>query len=72
MEAAHYVLHYLKNTSSHGIWFRQCENCLHSFVAIPEEIKGTETLLFTDSNWGPQDASKPRPNKTCRVSLEEL
>ena len=35
-------------------------------------MKGTETLLFTDSNWGPQDASKPRPNETRTVSLEEL
>ena len=72
MEAAHYVLRYLKNTASHGIWFRQDENRLHGSVAIPEELKGTETLLFTDSNWGPQDTSKHRPNETHTVSLKEL
>ena len=29
-------------------------------------------MVLTDSNWGPQDASKPKPNKTRTVTMEEL
>ena len=29
-------------------------------------------MVFTDSNWGPQDASKPKPNETRTVTMEEL
>ena len=29
-------------------------------------------IVFTDSNWGPQDASKPKPNETQTVTVEEL
>ena len=72
MDSAKYVLRYLKHTSSHGKWFKQGENRLHGSVAIPEELKGNELIVFTDSNWGPQDASKPRPNETRTVILEEL
>ena len=72
MESAKYVLRYLKHTSSHGIWFTQGENRLHGSVAIPEELKGNELMVFTDSNWGPQDASKPKPNETRTVTMEEL
>ena len=39
---------------------------------MPEELKGDELIAFTDSNWGPQDASKPRSNETRTVTLEEL
>ena len=45
---------------------------MHGSVAIPEELKGNELIVFTDSNWGPQDASKPKPNETRTVTLEEL
>ena len=72
LDAAKYVLRYLKHTASHGIWFRQGENRLHGSVAIPDELKGLELILFTDSNWGPQDASKPKQDETRTVSLEEL
>ena len=72
MEAAKYVLRYLKHTSSHGIWFKQGENRLKGCCAIPKELRGDELLLFTDSNWGPQDASKPKRNETQTVTLEEL
>ena len=64
LDAAKYVLRYLKHTSSHGIWFKQGENRLHGSVAIPEESKENELIVFTDSNFGPQDASKPKPNET--------
>ena len=29
-------------------------------------------MVFTDSNWGPQDASKSKPNETLTVTMEEL
>lgn len=72
MEAAKYVLQYLKHTHSYGIWFRQGENCLHGTVAIPDELRGDELLTFTDANWGPQDASKPRKNEIRTITLNEL
>ena len=62
-EAAKYVLRYLKGTASHGLWFRQGENRLHATVAVPDEVNSDELLTFTDSNWGSQDASHPRPNE---------
>ena len=71
-EAAKTVLRYLQSTSSHGIWFKQGENRLQGQVAIPDELKGDETILFTDSNWGPQDASKPTENETRTVTMQEL
>ena len=72
MDAAKYVLRYLAHTSSHGLWFKQGENRLAGCVSLPDGISGNEFLLFTDSNWGPQDASKPRENETRTVSREEL
>ena len=39
---------------------------------MPDELNGDELIAFTDRNWGPQDASKPRPNETRTVTLEEL
>ena len=71
-EAAKYVLKYLKGTALHGIWFRQGENRLQGCVAIPAELQGDELLLFTDSNWGPQDASQPVENETRTVTKQEL
>ena len=29
-------------------------------------------MVSTDRNWGPQDASKPKPNKKRTVTMEEL
>ena len=72
MQAAKYILCYLKHTSSHGIWFKQSKNRLQGCCAIPRELRGDELFLFTDSNWGPQDASKPVPNETQTVTMEEL
>ena len=64
MEAAKYVLRYLKHTLSHYIWFKQGENRLQGCCTIPKELRGDKLLLFTYLNWGTQDASKPVPNKT--------
>ena len=72
LEAAKYVLRYLKHTSSHGIWFKKGGNHLHGSVAILDHLKGEDLMVFTDSNWGPQDASKPKPNEARTVMIEEL
>ena len=72
LEAAKYVLRYLKHTSSHRIRFKQGENHLHGSVVILDHLKGEDLMVFIDSNWGPQDASKPKPNKTQTVTMEEL
>ena len=58
LESANYVLQYLKHTSYHIIWFKQGDNHLNGSVAIPDHLKGEDLMVFTDSNWGPQDASK--------------
>ena len=55
-----------------AFWFYQGENRLHGSVAIPEHLKEEELMIITDSNWGPQDASKPRLNETKTVTIEEL
>ena len=39
---------------------------------MPDELNGDGLIAFTDSKWGPQDASKPRPEETRTVTLEEL
>ena len=72
LDPVKYVFGYLKHTSSHGIWFLQGENRLHDSVAIPNHLKGEEFMIFINSNWGPQDASKPRTNKTRTVTMEEF
>lgn len=61
--AAKYVLKYLKGTASHGV-----QGC----VAIPDELQGDKLLLFTDSNWGPQDVSQPVENETQTVTKQKL
>ena len=54
------------------ILFKQDENRSQGCYAIPKELRGDELLLFTDSNWGPQDASKPVSNEKQTVNMEEL
>ena len=39
---------------------------------MPVDMTDEGCVVFTDSNWGPQDASKPRENKTRTVDMEEL
>ena len=41
-------------------------------MAVPNKVIGDELLTFTDSNWGPQDASHPCPNEQQKVTMEEL
>lgn len=59
MDSAKYVLWYLKQTPSHGIWYTQNEERLHGSIAFPEQVYPDELTVFTNSCWGAQDASKP-------------
>jgi hypothetical protein len=61
LDAAKYVLRYLKGTSHLGITFTSRINTsLESFVKFP--IDPSKLHPFSDANWGPQDASVPKPN----------
>ena len=72
LDARKYVIWYLKHTSFHGIWFRQAENCLKSSITIPEHLKGEELMILTDSNCGPKESSKLKPNKKRTATMEIL
>ena len=70
MDSARCVLQHLKGTASHGIWFTQGDTRLHGNVAFPPTLDPNHLTLFTDSNWGSQDASRPRENETRTVNLD--
>ena len=72
LDAAKYVLRYLKHTSSLGIWFQQGGKPLESCVAMPPDMNDNGCIVYTDSNLGPQDASKPKENETRTVDMDEL
>ena len=72
LNSAKYVLRYLKGTATYGLCFQQNGSHLNGSIGLPPEINGNELLSFTDSNWGPQDASQPKENETRTVSMDEL
>ena len=39
---------------------------------MPVDMNDEGCVVYTDSNWGPQDASKLRENETRTVDMEEL
>ena len=55
MDSAKYVLWYLKDTTSHGIWFTKGEKRLHSNVACSPALNLDSLTAFTKANWGAQD-----------------
>jgi hypothetical protein len=61
-EAAKRVLAYLKGTLDRGIRFTQGGSPVCVNVAFPID-DGT----YTDVNWGPQDASHPKPDETISI-----
>ena len=68
MEAGKHVLRYIRGTSDRGLCFveRSDDSQLHGFVAWPHNVSPPDhdqTCDFTDSNWGPQDASHPLPEE---------
>ena len=59
LDAAKYVLRYLKGTPTLGITFSSSSNPhLETFVKFP--IPPNHIQPFSDANWGPQDASIPK------------
>ena len=68
-DAARHVLRYLAGTTTHGISFQSTPN------PILVQFLGTTTIshniatCFTDSSWGPQDASAPDPRFPSQISL---
>jgi hypothetical protein len=71
LESARYVLGWLKGTADHGIRFTQGESCTEGLTAWPDRpLNDALSLVFTDANWGPQDASHPKPGET--IDEEEV
>ena len=65
-DSALHVLRYLAGTITKGVGFSSLPNtALHSFLSFPPggpPVPHDSASCFTDSCWGPQDASEPGPN----------
>jgi hypothetical protein len=61
-EAAKRVLAYLQGTIDRGIRFTQGSSPACVNVTFP-----IDDGIYTDTNWGPQDASHPKPDKTVCI-----
>ena len=72
LNGAKHVLKYLKTTASYGIRYVQGHNPLRGHVSFPTGKDIDDTTLYTDSCWGPQDASVPKENDTRTCDLEEM
>ena len=72
LAGAKYVLRYLKSTASCGIRFTEGFNPLKGHVSFPPGENIDDLAVATDSNWGPQDASRPVQGDTRTVILEEM
>jgi hypothetical protein len=73
LEGAKYVLRYLKGTADYGIYYRESSDFLAGHIAWPHDHSDASDVdCFTDSNWGPQDASQPVPDDTRTVSRDEV
>jgi hypothetical protein len=70
-----HVGHYIKATSNYGISFSSCSNAaLNAFIQFPLDDNNPtkpSPTAFTNSNWGPQDASPPTPQNYHQVSMDE-
>lgn len=67
IHAAKWVIRYLKGTKDIGVTFSTTSRPdLNAYVKFP--IDPNTVVSLTDANWGPQDASVPKPN----APLEEL
>eukprot|EP00957_Ditylum_brightwellii_P116033 8852145-Ditylum_brightwellii.AAC.1 len=63
IQAAKYAIQYLKGTKDLGLTFSSCPNeHPESFLHFP--VPSQTSIPFTDSNWDPQDQSKPKSNRT--------
>jgi hypothetical protein len=65
LDSAKYVLAWLKGSLDQGIRFTQGGLCTEGLTAWPDRPTDSPfSLTFTDANWGPQDASHPKPHET--------
>ena len=80
LDSAKHILRYLKGTVDWGLRFTQPppnasvdnfdpEDCMRGIISWPTDATpclGVHDRLdtYTDSNWGPQDASRPKPGET--------
>lgn len=79
IEAVKHLGKYILSTMDLGLQFSSKPNStLESFIHFPlsDNDPTTPNLTpslnsFCDSNWGPQDASKPTPTNTRAVSIDE-
>ena len=70
LEAAKYVLRYLKGTKSKGITLSSKNNqTLQSFIKFP--IVNDKIAAITDANWGPQDQSLPTKRSSQEIALHK-
>jgi hypothetical protein len=68
IEHAKRVVKYLKGTKQKGILFSSRDRAhLSSFVKFP--IPEDNIVSLCDSNWGPQDQSKPNPFKPQEIEI---
>ena len=82
VDAAKQVIKYLQSTPDWGIMFTEPpqqstshdpELCFRGLVAWPPAMEEAPVPVvdrfdtYTDSNWGPQDASHPKPGETRRL-----
>ena len=72
MTGAKHILRYLSTTASYGIRFTEDHNPLAGHVSFPPEEDINGLAVCTDSSWGPQDASNPKPGNERTCILEEM
>ena len=72
-DAAMHVLRYLASTASIGLYYTSNDmEDFHAFVHFPPE-ESDALHAYCDANWGPMDASVPKPNSEPREqSIESL
>ena len=67
-DSAKYVLQWLGGTRNFGIRFTQGGDFAKTITSWVNKPKGiTDSVIYTDANWGPQDASSAKPGDsiTC-------
>ena len=73
LDLARHVVKYLASTASFGLYYtsNNTEN-FHAFVHFPNDEKNA-LQAYCDANWGPMDASVPKPEDTpVEQSLDSL
>ena len=73
LDSAMHVVKYLASTSSIGLYYTSDHSePFHAFVHFPPEVDDA-LQAYCDANWGPMDASVPKPGVTPpEQSLDSL